>query len=234
MDMKVCLVLVILGASWCCSARDLASSVPSTETVDIPERQEVQAVKVAKGNDIVCTMCEEFTNQALNYLNNNKTQEEIIGLLLKSCAKLRVYEQQCVTLVNYYGPLFFLELSSIQPQQFCQEVALCQKVAFISQQVSNNTCNLCHYAVSEVLMKLKDPDTQLEVLELLLKACDSAKNYAQKCKKLVFEYAPVILINAEQFLEATDVCTILHACDSPAAVVEQALPVTDASMHSAS
>lgn len=36
MDMKVCLVLVILGASWCCSARDLASSVPSTETVDIP------------------------------------------------------------------------------------------------------------------------------------------------------------------------------------------------------
>nr|GMC81832.1 prosaposin [Ipomoea batatas]GMC90150.1 prosaposin [Ipomoea batatas] len=133
------------------------------------ERQEVQAVKVAKGNDIVCTMCEEFANQALNYLNNNKTQEEIIGLLLKSCAKLRVYEQQCVTLVNYYGPLFFLELSSIQPQQFCQEVALCQKVAFISQQVSNNTCNLCHYAVSEVLMKLKDPDTQVRCLGYMLR-----------------------------------------------------------------
>lgn len=62
------------------------------------ESREVQAVKVAKGNDIVCTMCEEFTSQALTYLNNNKTQEEIIGLLLKSCAKLRVYEQQVFVL----------------------------------------------------------------------------------------------------------------------------------------
>lgn len=231
--MKVCLVVVILGASWCCSARDLGSFDLSTETLDIPERQ-VKAVKEGNGNDVVCTMCEEFTTQALTYLKNNKTQEEIIGLLTKSCSKLLAFEQQCITLVNYYGPLFFLEISSIEPQQFCQKVALCQKVTFISQKVSNNTCNLCHYAVDEFLVKLEDPDTQLEILELLLKACDSAKNYAQKCKKLVFEYAPVILINAEQFLQANDVCTILHACDSPVAVVEEALPVTDDSMHSAS
>lgn len=79
---------------------------------------------------------------------------------------------QCLTLVNYYGPLFFLEISSIQPQQFCQKVALCQKVAFFSQQISNNTCNLCHYAVSEVLVKLKDPDTQVRCLGYIFQTHD--------------------------------------------------------------
>ncbi|MBA0827525.1 hypothetical protein Goarm_012302 [Gossypium armourianum] len=53
----------------------------------------------------------------------------------------------------------------------------------------------------------------MEILELLLKGCNSVQNYVQKCKRLVFEYGPLILANAEHFLETTDVCTILHACD---------------------
>lgn len=55
-----------------------------------------------------------------------------------------------------------------------------------------------------------------------------------QCKKLVFEYAPFILINAEQFLEANDMCTILHACDAEAAVSEEVSLGTEASMHAAS
>nr|GME08914.1 prosaposin-like [Ipomoea batatas] len=64
----------------------------------------------------------------------------------------------------------------------------------------------------------------VEVLQLLLKACDSAKNFSTKCKKLVFEYAPLILVNAEQFLEINDVCTLLHVCDSPTLGIELASP----------
>ncbi|VFQ89289.1 unnamed protein product [Cuscuta campestris] len=226
MDMKACLIIFILGVTCnTCSARDLAAPYLSTEIVDIPESG-ILAAKEASGSDIVCKMCEEFTTEAITYLNNNKTQEEIINLLLKSCPKLRMYEKQCVTLVNYYGPLFFVEVSSVEPEQFCKKAAMCQKVTLTSQKFFNN-CNLCHQTVSEALLKLKDPDTQLEILELLLKACDSAKNYSKKCKQLVFEYAPVILVNAEQFLEANDICTAIHACDGPE-------PETDASMHFAS
>ncbi|CAH9101173.1 unnamed protein product [Cuscuta epithymum] len=223
MDMKVCLIILIIGAR--CSARDLSAPDFSTEIIHITEK-DVQAVKQASRSDIVCTLCEEFTAEAITYLQSNKTQEEIINLLLKSCPKMRVYEQQCITLVNYYGPLLFLEVSTIEPEQFCQKAAMCQKVNLLSQQFSNN-CNLCHQAVSEVLLKLKDPDTQLEVLELLLKACDSAKNYSKKCKQLVFEYAPVILVNAEQYLEANDICSVIHACDG-------ANQETDALLHSES
>lgn len=49
-----------------------------------------------------------------------------------------------------------------------------------------------------------------------------------QCKRLVFEYAPVILVNAEQFLEKNDVCTMLHVCDSTTAVDTKEI---SASMH---
>ncbi|CAK9153760.1 unnamed protein product [Ilex paraguariensis] len=82
----------------------------------------------------------------------------------------------------------------------------------ISLHYSQDTCGICHHAVAEALFKLKDPDTQLEIIELLLKACDVVEGYATKCKNLVFEYGPVILVKAEQFLETNDICSLLHAC----------------------
>lgn len=55
-----------------------------------------------------------------------------------------------------------------------------------------------------------------------------------QCKRLVFEYAPIILVNAEQFLEANDICALLHACDSAAIGAEELLLGTETSMHAAS
>lgn len=69
--------------------------------------------------------------------------------------------EQCATLVDYYAPLFFLEVSSVQPVDFCRKVNLCQQVAMFSSQLREDSCGLCHRAVSEVLVKLKDPDTQV-------------------------------------------------------------------------
>ena len=77
---------------------------------------------------------------------------------LTSCA---VLFWQCLILVDYYAPLFFLEISSIQPTDFCQKVNLCEQVALNSQQASKNSCELCHYAIAEALLKLKDPDTEV-------------------------------------------------------------------------
>ena len=37
---------------------------------------------------------------------------------------------------------------------------------------------------------------------------------------MVFEYGPVIMTNAEQFLETTDLCTMLHACEVPEDSIE--------------
>lgn len=44
---------------------------------------------------------------------------------------------------------------------------------------------------------------------------------------MVFEYGPLFLSNAEQFLETTDICTMLHACDSPTAGAKQTVLKAD-------
>ncbi|KAF3661696.1 putative thyroid adenoma-associated protein -like protein [Capsicum annuum] len=241
MDVKVCLFLVILGAM-CCSARELAApDLLIIETEDVSalwisneqEQRQLQPLEDVSHSKGLCTLCEEYTATALGYLSDNKTQTKILDLLLTTCSQMPIFKHECAATVNQYVPLFFLEISNIKPDDICQKIHLCQKVVSISQQFSKNGCDLCHQVVEETLSKLKDPDTQLDILELLLKACGSVEKYANKCKKMVFEYAPVILINAEHFLEKNDVCTILHVCQ-PAVGIEEALPKTQSSLHSAS
>ncbi|XP_060176737.1 uncharacterized protein LOC132606977 isoform X3 [Lycium barbarum] len=238
MDVKVCLFLVILGVV-CCTARELAAPdlliKEKTEDVsgNVQAQRQLQPLKDASGSKGLCTLCEEYTATALGYLANNKTQAKILGLLLQTCSQMPIYKHECTALVDQYVPRFFSEISTLKPDDVCQKVDLCQEVVSISQQFSQNGCDLCHQVVRETLSKLKDPDTQLDILELLLKACGSVEKYANKCKKMVFEYAPVILINMEHFLEKNDVCTILHACE-PAVSKEEALPEMQSSLHSAS
>ncbi|XP_044472921.1 prosaposin-like isoform X1 [Mangifera indica] len=223
------LFLFLLGASWASGARELGYS----EFVVVQISKQGQVEGGALENDNVCTLCEEFVAKAVDYLVENKTQTEIVDMLHMSCSRLGSFKQQCITLVDYYAPLFFLEVSTVQPSEFCKTVNLCQQMAIFSSQLREDSCGLCHQAVSEVLVKLKDPDTQLDILELLLKGCDSIQNYVKECKKMVFEYGPVILTNAEQFLETTDVCTVLHACslpstgDEPSSIKEAAEVLAD-------
>ncbi|KAL2484932.1 saposin B domain-containing protein [Abeliophyllum distichum] len=242
MDRRVLLVLFILSTCWCCSARDLETANRFTGGQEIISAVQTNN-KLLDGeaqymddvmNEKPCTLCEEFATEALNYLSENKTQTEIIGILHKSCFRIPTFKKQCITLMDYYVPLFFLEVSSMQPGEFCRKVDLCEQVVSISQHLVNDKCELCHHAVTEALLKLKDPHTKLEIIELLMKACGAMEGRVKKCKRLVFEYAPAILVNAEQFLETNDVCKMLHACDPAPVSTEQALLRTGASMVAAS
>jgi len=220
MGMRVGLIiLLVLGVSWACDARELETDI-NTSVLQIIRKEpksEIEASEKVDKKENVCTLCEEFAGDALNYLSENKTQIEIIKVLHKSCSKLLSFKQECITLVDYYAPLFFLEITSVQPGDFCSKVNLCEEIVSIKNQLSKDSCGLCHNVIDEALIKLKDPDTQLEIIELLLKGCNAMENYKKKCKRLVFEYGPLILVNAEEFLEGKDICTILHACNSPKA-----------------
>ncbi|KAK4802739.1 hypothetical protein SAY86_000942 [Trapa natans] len=146
MDMRICLLLLFtLSAAWSSHARQLS--------------EQHQQEDVSR-NENLCTLCEEYAVQALDYLNNNITQIEVLQLLHERCSRMPTFKQQCITLVDYYAPLFFLEVSSIQPSEFCQKVNLCEQITLLSAQ-NEDSCQLCHQAVFEVLDKLKDPDTQV-------------------------------------------------------------------------
>lgn len=55
---------------------------------------EAQHVEEVSKNEKLCTLCEEFAAEALNYLSENKTQTEIINILHKSCSKIPSFKQQ--------------------------------------------------------------------------------------------------------------------------------------------
>ncbi|CAF2111096.1 hypothetical protein YC2023_102000 [Brassica napus] len=201
------LVIILLGLTLLSDARSFLHSSLDSE-------------KVIK-NEKVCTLCEEYVNVAISYLENNQTQAQIIEDLHDRCSHMRGFAQQCVTLVDYYVPLFFIQLESFQPQDFCKRMNLCDKVAALVEEASQDSCAVCHKTVSDILIKLQDPDTQLDIVELLLKGCKSFKNYEKKCKKLVFEYGPLILVNANDFLVKNDVCKLLRACPDEKTVLTQ-------------
>lgn len=208
MGAKLLLIFALfLSISWICvDARSL-----EILDVAVPAAESSFPAKNVK-NEKLCTLCEKFTTQAVDYLNDNKTQTEIIERLHHACSQLHGLKEQCLSLVDYYAPIFFKEVGLIHPEEFCTKMNLCSKMSFIHLPRRDDSCTVCHHAIAEVLIKLKDPDTQLEIIETLLKACNRVENFAQKCKKLVFQYGPVFLVNAEKFLETTDICAAIHAC----------------------
>ncbi|XP_062193595.1 uncharacterized protein LOC133896994 isoform X2 [Phragmites australis] len=176
----------------------------------LPEASKVTSLTAANGK--LCQLCEQYSTMSLLYLKQNETQAEILSILQRTCANLAPLKQQCITLVDYYIPLFFMEVSMLSPEKLCESVHLCKKGMKVRLPTRADTCGLCHHVLVEVLTMLKDPNTQLEVIKLLLKTCSKAENYAQQCKRLVLEYVPLILVEGQKFLETTDVCSAIHAC----------------------
>jgi len=57
-------------------------------------RSESKIPKALEKNEQLCTICEEYTAVATNYLKTNKTQTEIMETLRQDCSQLHSFEQQ--------------------------------------------------------------------------------------------------------------------------------------------
>ncbi|XP_039113992.1 prosaposin-like [Dioscorea cayenensis subsp. rotundata] len=230
----VLLALFVLSISWISSgAKDLSASDITGVPIEYKNIGEEKIHEVVEKNNQLCTICEEYTAEALSVLGENKTQMDIISILHKACSQLRSLEEQCIGLVDYYASVFFLEISTIQPENFCQKLSLCGAKYFSLHRSDNNICRLCHQVVLEIITKLKDPDTQFEIIEILLNQCSKAENYAQECKRLVFEYGPLILASGEKFFETNDVCSIVLSCTSSKTESIGSAQITEASLTDA-
>ncbi|ONK62453.1 uncharacterized protein A4U43_C07F4010 [Asparagus officinalis] len=181
-------------------------------SVDDQVPNENENSEAVERNGQLCTLCQDYTTQVVEYFSKNETQYEIISTLHQACSLLHVFKHQCVSLADHYAPMFFSEIATIQPELFCKKLNLCKEMASLHLQKNDDVCNVCHHVVREVLTKLQDPDTQLEIIETLLKGCNKMENFARECKQLVFEYGPIVLANAEKFFETTDICAAIHVC----------------------
>ncbi|KAM3274053.1 hypothetical protein ACQJBY_043314 [Aegilops geniculata] len=181
------------------------------------DKEEITSSKIpvsVESGSTVCSTCENLTNKAVSYLSEKQTQDEIMEILHGACSQTFSLEQKCLEMVDSYATLLFAKVTEIKPDEFCKQYGLCRDVSFLSVEKSESTCAFCHHLMDEVLSKMKDPDAQFEILQLLIKECNKVKGHVQECKRMVLEYIPLILVNGERFLEKKDVCTLMQACDA--------------------
>uniref|UniRef100_A0A0D6R2G8 Saposin B-type domain-containing protein n=1 Tax=Araucaria cunninghamii TaxID=56994 RepID=A0A0D6R2G8_ARACU len=170
-------------------------------------------------DDTTCAVCEQFVEEAVYYVDQNKTRSEILSALHQTCSKLKMFSTECDSLVDYYASLFFMEVETVKPKEFCQKISYCSYSSSLSLKQEQN-CDLCRAAMSEVKAELEDPETKMKMIEMMLEGCKRVPTYTKECKRLVFEYGPLILTNMEKYLDSNDICSELHVCESHAGKLE--------------
>lgn len=48
-------------------------------------------------NDNLCTLCEEFATEAVDYFAENKTRAEVMHMLHQACERMPSFKQQVIT-----------------------------------------------------------------------------------------------------------------------------------------
>ena len=97
--------------------------------------------------------------------------------------------KQCVALVDFYAPLFFSEVATIQPGEFCHKVNLCQNIAYIGLKVQDDSCEFCQDTVSTLLEKLKESDTKVNVVTIII-SCFCYSNEVLHCEVKFYFICP--------------------------------------------
>ncbi|CAD6268519.1 unnamed protein product [Miscanthus lutarioriparius] len=215
-------LLLLLVAAWgpAAEARRLVPAAQSNDAVELPDhgltlKEQISSTKIPvhlKGSGPLCSACENFTREAVSYLSEKQTQDKVMEFLHDACSKSFSFEEKCVELMDSYATLLFAKITEIKPEAFCKQYGLCRDTAIFSGVRSNSTCVFCHHLLDEIMSKLKDPDAELEIIQILIKECNKIEGHVQQCKKLVLQYIPLVLVNGEKFLEKNDVCALLQAC----------------------
>ncbi|EES16626.1 proactivator polypeptide-like 1 [Sorghum bicolor] len=221
----LCLTLLLLLLVAACgpaaeARRLVLPAAQANDAVELPDhgstlKEQISSMKTPvhlKSSGQICLACENFMSEAVNYLSEKQTQDKVMEFLHDACSKSFSFEEKCVELMDSYATLLFAKITEIEPEAFCKQYGLCRNTALFSGVRSNSTCVFCHHLLDEIMSKLKDPDAEIEIIEILIKECNKIEGHVQQCKRLVLQYIPLILVNGEKFLEKNDVCALVQAC----------------------
>lgn len=229
------LLLVAAAAAWGPAAQaDDAAELPDHRAITLKEQVSSTKIPVRlKSGSPLCSACENFTGKAVSYISEKQTQDKVMGFLHDACSQSFSFEQKCDELMDSYATLLFAKITEIKPEAFCKQYGLCRGTALFSGVTSDSTCVFCHHLLDEVMSKLKDPDAEFEIVQILIKECNKIEGHVQQCKRLVLQYIPLILVNGEKFLEKNDVCALVQACPAThkktfSSALKEALLLSDA------
>ncbi|XP_023158099.1 uncharacterized protein [Zea mays] len=177
-----CLTLLLLLAAAC------GPAAHAHDAVELPHhgsalKEQISSTKIParlKSGSGLCSACENFTSEAVTYLGKEQTQDRIMEFLHDACSQSFSFEQKCVELMDSYATLLFAKITEIRPEAFCKRYGLCRDTALLSGVGSDSTCVFCHHLLDEIMSKLKDPDAEFEIIQILVKECNKIEGHVQQ------------------------------------------------------
>ncbi|PVD38757.1 hypothetical protein C0Q70_01380 [Pomacea canaliculata] len=186
-----------------------------SQKVSVP----VSPEKKIKGPDVLCELCKIVVQKAEEFLQQNKTEQEIEGELDKLCSLLPSSDS-CKQMVNEYLPTIIILLKQeLTPDAVCQQLSLCTtavNVAVSSEKEMKGSaisCDMCKILAEKVDKVLEQNTTEAEITDVLVKACGFLKgDLNARCISFVDEYGPMIVKLIAQEITTAEICYSLKLC----------------------
>ncbi|KAL9263213.1 hypothetical protein AKJ16_DCAP16688 [Drosera capensis] len=106
-------------------------------------------------------------SQFLRHIRHRVVADEVMGMLeirlmwAPYVKNIPLWHLTILIIMLHFSPLFFSHLSLEDADDFCKKVDVCGEHKLSSLLVKEDKCDLCHYVIDEVKIKLKDPDAKI-------------------------------------------------------------------------
>eukprot|EP01125_Pyxidicula_operculata_P004520 TRINITY_DN1709_c0_g1_i1.p1 TRINITY_DN1709_c0_g1~~TRINITY_DN1709_c0_g1_i1.p1 ORF type:complete len:203 (-),score=46.26 TRINITY_DN1709_c0_g1_i1:157-765(-) len=177
-----------------------------------------------------CTLCEFVIGQVESLIQQNATEQEVLGFIEDACNVLpSPYNSLCVAEIQAEGPQIIQYIINQEPPQtVCTQLYLCQseireehkeKVENLNTQSqsttttesSNSNCEFCNYIVGVVGSYLTASSTEEEIQNVLLtKVC--VLDPSGECASFVRAYLPAVVAYARENVTPQKICAEIASC----------------------
>ncbi|XP_014208799.1 uncharacterized protein LOC106639616 [Copidosoma floridanum] len=207
-----------------------------------PTNQQIEAwkqipdemkIKSSKGESS-CPLCKLAVTKIYEYIQDNKTEEDIQAALDKLCLKLmpKNLKEECVDLVKVYSKeLIQMLLKDMSAEEICETLKLCKPSKTIKRHeihigdkidaVPKNDlegkqkCLLCQRVLHFIQKAITDPKAENEVEHIVKNVCKKLpKSIENDCNNFVADYASALVAIIAQEIDPSQICPMIHVCPS--------------------
>ncbi|XP_060605272.1 uncharacterized protein LOC132757841 [Ruditapes philippinarum] len=164
-------------------------------------------------SSLPCIICENAMKIAEDFLKSKEHQKFLLNALKSVCHMIPFFKQQCLFLVDSYGPLLVqLAVHFLTPES-CKMFHICPGVQVEAIQ---DECTLCRYGVGIIYDTVQDPALETRIQDLAEDICENYVDDISECvtsaHDLTQRLLPIVteLRHSDSFkhiCERTDICS---------------------------
>lgn len=202
-----------------------AEGVPSLES----SRRKSESLMKA---GLTCDMCLQVVQELDQWLESNSTEALISHSLERLCSVMPdAIAQECITMVDNYGPSLVQMVTRVTPERVCTAVRLCSSrrrardihwphmttlPPLLDSESEGTFCGGCKRLLGVSSHNLERKSTKRSILAVFKGGCTILPlTYMIQCNRFVDEYEPVLVATLKEMMDPTALCTKVGACHAP-------------------